>query len=152
MSGRHPDTRASASLPDLPETQPASVFRPCRVSFSAALASACSAFAPERPKSCCPPILPNKPGARGAPKRASTASIACSPTVRPNRASHAAGNESVLRIVPVATPSAMKASFAFDNVSVSVSPSSLMMSSSTGTSMTARRLPGGMLSVPDTAV
>ena len=76
--------------------------------------------------------------------------------MRPKRAVHAVGNEPVLRIVPVAvtTPSCswMMAPAAFDNVSVSLSPSSSIMSSATGTSMTAWRLPGAMLSVPDTAV
>ena len=50
-------------------------------------------------------MLPESPGARAASKRASTASTACSATVRPNRAIHAFGIGPVLTMVPVAAPS-----------------------------------------------
>ena len=53
-----------------------------------------------------PPIVPDRPGTCGASKRASTASMACSATVRPKRAIQALGIAPVLLIVPVAVPSA----------------------------------------------
>ena len=50
--------------------------------------------------------VPAESASRGAAKRTCTASMACSATVRPNRATHACGIGPVLLMVPVAAPSA----------------------------------------------
>ena len=95
-------------------------------------------------------MLPERPGARAASKRASTASIACSPTVRPKRASHACGIASVLLMVPVASASASftRAGLGLWSLSVIVSEPSSCTSSSTGTETVLEVSPAAKVSVP----
>ena len=80
------------------------------------------------------------------------ASTTWSPTVRPNRASHACGIGSEFAIVPVAVPSAIRAFDAFESVSVSVSPPSSCTSSRIGTETVVATSPGAKVSVPLVAV
>ena len=63
------------------------------------------------PPTGAPPNAPRNPGVRAplrvASMRAAMPSMACSATVRPNRASHADGSGPVFSMIPVATPRAM---------------------------------------------
>ena len=69
-------------------------------------------------------------------------------TLRPNLAIHALDNGSELTIVPVATPSAMRAPEALRSRSVKVSSPSSTTSSSTGTRTVFPVSPGAKLSLP----
>ena len=89
---------------------------------------------------------------RGAARRASTASSTWSVTVRPKRASHACGMWSAFSIVPVATPSAIRAPVAAVSRSVKVSSPSSCASSSTGTATVFAVSPGTKVSSPFRAV
>ena len=72
---------------------------------------------------------------RGDAKRPSTASTACSATVRAKRASHACGITSTLMMVPTALASASltRDGLGFEIVKVTVSELSSFASSRTGT-------------------
>ena len=72
--------------------------------------------------------------------------------MRPNRVIHAFGIASVLLMVPIAEPSAMRAPDAFESVSVIVSLPSSWLSSSTATSTVFAVSPAAKLSVPLSAV
>ena len=91
------------------------------------------------------------PGVRGALSRASTASSTWPVTVRPKRASHAAGIASVLSIVPVAVPSAISARYGAESLSVMVSAPSSCASSSTRTATVLDLWPGANRSAPEAA-
>ena len=72
-----------------------------------------------------PPIRPLIPGVRGESKREATPSTTCSASPRPKRASQAFGMGSLLRIVPMPTPSSIRAPAALLSSSSMVSlPSS----------------------------
>ena len=100
----------------------------------------------------CPPSVTCEPPPDEPSSRAATASTTWSATVRPKRASHAFGIASEFRIVPVASPSRIRAPEAFESVSVSVSSVSSWASSSTGTSTVFAVSPGSKVSVPLVAV
>ena len=72
--------------------------------------------------------------------------------MRPNRASHACGRGSEFSMVPVATPSSIRAPEGFDNASASVSSPSSWASSSTGTETVFAVSPGANVSVPERPV
>ena len=78
--------------------------------------------------SACPASVPCMPAARGAAMRPAMPSSACSATVRPKRASHAAGIGSSFTIVPTATPSPIVAPSASDSTTSKVSGSSSWLS------------------------
>ena len=96
----------------------------------------------------CPARLTSTPGCRGASNRPSTATSTWSATVRPKRAIHAFGMAPLLRMVPTASPSAMRAPTGFASSSVSVSDPSSCSSASTGTETVCSVSPGAKVSVP----
>ena len=100
----------------------------------------------------CPPSVTCEPPPGEPVSRSVTASTTWSATVRPKRASHACGIGSEFSIVPVASPSRIRAPDAFESVSVSVSPSSSWASSSTGTFTVFAVSPGAKVSMPLAAV
>ena len=109
-------------------------------------------LAPSQDGSAWPASVARTPAVRGAASRASTTLSTWSVTVRPNRASHAAGMWSVFSMVPVATPSAITAPVAAESRSVSVSSPSSWASSSTGTETVFAVSPAAKVSVPLVAV
>ena len=101
-----------------------------------------------------PARLTSLPGARAASIRPSTASITWSATVRPKRASHAAGTGSELVMVPVASPRLMVTvldasshSSALLILTSTVSPPSSIASSRMRTNSVHSVTPGGCHSV-----
>ena len=107
---------------------------------------------PSQDGSAWPASVARAPASRGAVSRASTASSTWPVTVRPKRASHAAGISSVFSIVPVAAPSAIRAPAAFVSRSVTISAPSSWASSSTATRTVFAVSPAAKVSVPETAV
>ena len=99
-----------------------------------------------------PARLTSTPGAGAARIRPSTASITCSATVRPKRPIHAFGIGPLLRIVPVASASAIAAPVALDSTSLMVSLPSSWLSASSGTSTIFSVSPTSKVSVPRVAV
>ena len=85
--------------------------RPCVHGDRGGAAPDRGAASPSHDGSACPARFAPMPGVRGALNRASTASRTWPVTVRPKRASHAAGIAPVLSIVPVAVPSAISAPY-----------------------------------------
>ena len=145
--------RRGSSSSCAPGRAPSRSQSPSAASFArAASSSRASASAAEPPPIRCPASVTSTPGARGAASRASTASIACSATVRPKRASHACGIASEFSIVPVAAPSAMRAPTGFESLSTIVSEPSSSLSSSTATSTVLSVSPAAKTSVPLAAV
>ena len=108
-------------------------------------ASVTSAPAPTR----CPASV-RWPGASApASSRARTASVAWTATVRPKRASHAAGIGPSFSMVPVASPSAMTAPLGLLSSSRRVSAPSSCASSSTATDTVFEVSPAAKVSVPE---
>ena len=85
-------------------------------------------------------------------RRSPIASVTCSAAARPKRASHARGMGSAFTIVPVASPSAIRAPRALDNLNVNVSSPSSIASSSSATRTVFSVSPAAKVSVPDAAV
>ena len=88
-----------------------------------------------------PAKRPRKPSSRGACSRSSTCSTTCIAAVRAKRAKSARGIGSSCSIYPVASPSVITASEAFDSRSVNVSSPSSCVSSSSVTSTVFVRAP-----------
>ena len=102
---------------------------------------------PSRPTRC-PPSLTSVPPARSTPTLSPMASTTWPAAVRPKRASHACGSGSEFSIVPVATPSAIRAPDAFESRNVSVSSPSSWTSSRSATFTVFAVSPGRKVSVP----
>ena len=88
----------------------------------------------------------------GPDRRPATASTTWPATVRPKRDSHIFCSGSELTIVPVATPSAIRAPEAFESRSVNASSPSSITSSKIGTATVFPVSPGLKDSVPFVAV
>ena len=87
-----------------------------------------------------------------ARRRSPTASTTWVPTVRPKRDSQARCRGSLLRMVPVASPSLIRAPWAFASVRRKVSLPSSKASSRIGTVMVCAVSPGAKVRVPLVAV
>lgn len=88
----------------------------------------------------------------GFARRSETASVTWVATVRPKRESHIFCSGSSFSIVPVASPSPIRAPCALDSLSRNVSLPSSTASSRIGTAMVFRRSPAAKVSVPEVAV
>ena len=128
--------------------RPASAARPSAASRSSSGATAPALPAGPSSARRWPPSVTCEPPPAGPESRVPMASVTWSATVRPKRASHACGIGSEFTIVPVASPSPMRAPEGFESVSVCVSSPSSMASSSTGTSTVFSVTPAAKLSVP----
>ena len=131
----------------------ASASRPALVAHSGSpkgSSSSTSGSAPASPMRLIPPTMTCEPPAPSS--LVLSASTTCDPTVLPKRSSQARGITSELLMVPMASPSTMRAPEAFESVSVIVSLPSSWLSSSTATSIVFAVSPAAKLSVPLSAV
>ena len=135
--------RSAVSSSDHAGSRPGPVPGPAPEKPPGAAGSFAASAAPKL--SACPASAPSTPAVRGAAMRPEMPSSACSATVRPKRASHAAGIGSELRIVPTATVLVARTPLSYDLITNSkVSGPSSWLSLKMSTNSRSSVEPGGM--------